>query len=107
MPINFTCTCGKTINADYKYAGLKVKCPKCKSTLQVPDGEFEILPPPEITPPDRGAIARDAKKIKRGLFDPTAPSKQPTVQPGKHSRLKKLRKASGGKSFRRRHRRDV
>ncbi len=36
MPIQVTCSCGKSVAAPSKLAGKKVKCPGCKEPLQVP-----------------------------------------------------------------------
>ena len=38
MPIKAACSCGHSFDAPSKYAGKKVKCPKCKEPLQVPAG---------------------------------------------------------------------
>ena len=36
MPIKVSCSCGHAFKAPSKYAGKKVKCPKCKEPLVVP-----------------------------------------------------------------------
>ena len=36
MPIPVTCDCGKNLNIPDQYAGQKVKCPACATTIAVP-----------------------------------------------------------------------
>lgn len=36
MPIKASCECGHSFEAPSKYAGQKVKCPKCKQPLKIP-----------------------------------------------------------------------
>ena len=48
MPIPVNCPeCGKKINAPDKFAGKRVKCPKCKTPMEIPgagqgDGEMKL-----------------------------------------------------------------
>lgn len=60
MPIPFQCECGKTLNVPDQYAGQRVKCPACSTTIQVPavaaaNRPSRPAPPPvetEIGPED-------------------------------------------------------
>ncbi len=38
MPIPVSCNCGKSLNIPDQYAGMKVKCPACSTTINVPAG---------------------------------------------------------------------
>jgi len=37
--IRINCECGQKLKIDDKYAGKKIRCPKCEATLIVPSGE--------------------------------------------------------------------
>jgi biopolymer transport protein ExbD len=55
MTIRFTCSdCGRKLKADDRYAGAKIKCPKCATTVVVPregkpaPAKVERRPQPEV-----------------------------------------------------------
>ena len=35
--------CGKVLNAPEKYAGMRVKCPKCKAPMDIPELVLEEI----------------------------------------------------------------
>ena len=43
MAIKFTCQCGKRFSASDEHAGRQVRCPKCGSSLKVPELEQDPL----------------------------------------------------------------
>ena len=43
MAIKFSCQCGKRFSASDEHAGKQVRCPKCGSSLQVPELEQDPL----------------------------------------------------------------
>ena len=46
MPIPVLCSCGKNLNIPDQYAGMKVKCPACSTTINVPAAGPAAPPPP-------------------------------------------------------------
>ncbi len=41
MPIQVKCTCGCKLKVPGKYASKKIRCPKCKTAIQVPDADVQ------------------------------------------------------------------
>lgn len=62
MPINFDCSCGKTLRVPDEHAGRRVKCPACAvvSTVPTPEPMFEVVEEPAAPPPKARPVAKAA-----------------------------------------------
>src|SRR5262245_57705923 len=57
MAITFACSCGKRLQARAEFAGRRIKCPKCATILQIPDGPT-VAPAPKAARPMPPPIKR-------------------------------------------------
>jgi hypothetical protein len=66
MAIRFSCTCGTEMQADERYAGSTVQCPRCRTALVVP---VAFAPPPAPIDQESGfaqpAPRRNGKNVKK------------------------------------------
>lgn len=53
MPIEFRCSCGKTLRVPDAHAGKRAKCPACAAvaTVPEPDPVLEVVEAAELAPP--------------------------------------------------------
>ena len=66
MPINFDCSCGKTLRVPDEHAGRRVKCPACAvvSTVPTPEPMFEVVEEPAAPPPPKARPVAKAAPSK-------------------------------------------
>ena len=65
MPIRVTCTkCHTRFNVSDKFAGKSGPCPKCKSTIQIPNKEDEVI---IEAPKPKGPVDTSGKSILKPI----------------------------------------
>jgi hypothetical protein len=65
MPIKADCSCGHTFNAPSKYAGKKVKCPKCKEPLTITAAKQASSPAKQASSPAKQASSPTSGKASK------------------------------------------
>ncbi len=69
MPIPVLCSCGKNLNIPDQYAGMKVKCPACSVTINVPAAGPSAPPSPPLRQTAKpGASAPEEESPEDGRY---------------------------------------
>lgn len=70
MPIPVLCNCGKNLNIPDQYAGMKVKCPACSTTINVPAAASSSsdLPPLKRSAAPKPATAPEEESPEDGRY---------------------------------------
>lgn len=106
MPIELTCTCGRTLNLRDELAGMLIRCPGCSGTLQVPISaeQVEIVEavaagPPPLPQAKGNEVAAGPPPLPKSPppgapVEPEVDLKPPDVLPPKPKERRKKRKRS-------------
>src|SRR5262249_53173021 len=64
MPIQFTCSCGRALQAKEEHAGRRVKCPACGAEATVPPGDEAVVPDEAAQPKPSPVQAGEPRRPK-------------------------------------------
>jgi hypothetical protein len=70
MPIQFSCACGRQLQASEEHVGRRTRCPACGEEMRIPDSSAGIQPGPRdegrrAPPDDSEAIAQEPARRER------------------------------------------
>jgi hypothetical protein len=64
MPIQFTCSCGRALQAKEEHAGRRVQCPACGAQATVPPGDEAVVPAEVAQPKPSPVQAGESRRPK-------------------------------------------
>ncbi len=90
MPIQWTCSCGKVLQAKEEFAGRRSRCPGCGEVQVVPQNEEDEAPAPPPPPPRASAAQSASGSSRRRVVvedDDDAPPPPPPPSPSPFANL--------------------